>query len=193
MLTEFQKQFGFGRVAESKIAIWLRKKGGNTVIPVYDIEMDTGKGPQIFAPNEAFIAPDLLTFTKKDGFVFVEAKRKSVFTWYRRFECWTTGIDLRHYEDYKRVFEHFGRPVWIMFLHESIVTSLNDQRLGCPCKCPVGLFGGSIKDLMRKESHRSPNHGTSGMVYWEHGSLKLLATLEEINNCECVGIAKACS
>lgn len=176
---EFQKNLAFGQMAESAIACWLRARG-NLILPVYDIEYETGKGPRLFGSINKLVAPDLLVFGSKE-ILWAECKRKSVFSWHRKTGKWTTGIDLRHWADYAKVQEQSRLPVWLFFLHEGNNPDVRDQRQGCPTACPSGLFGNSLSHLKQHVNHTSEprNGGTgwghSGMVYWAHKELKMLA------------------
>jgi len=40
----FQQQLAFGQIAETEIAQWITRLG-DTILPIYDIEYATGKGP----------------------------------------------------------------------------------------------------------------------------------------------------
>lgn len=178
MPSAFQQKLAFGQAAESSIAKWLRGRG-HFVLPVYDLEYDTGKGPRLFTPSGQLIAPDLLCI--KDGkTIWVEAKHKTVFSWFRKTSRWVTGIDLRHYEDYCNVADQTDVPIWLIFLHRASIPSGEDLRYGCPAECPTGLYGQDLKICRRNESHRSNRHGRSGMVYWWEGSLHKLGTLQQI-------------
>lgn len=172
----FDKQLAIGQLGESDIALWFRSRG-NCVMPVYEKEIDTGKGPRFFAPVEQLVAPDMFIMPPM---IWIEAKHKTHFTWYRIGSRWVTGVDLRHYRDYLKVAEVSGRPVWLMFLHRESRPWHKDLEGGCPPECPVGLFGNDIKYLDANKSHESPKWGPSGMVYWAERSLKRLATLSEI-------------
>lgn len=171
-MNDFKTQLNYGRAAESDIAIWLRSRG-NTVMPVYEKIIDDGKGPQVYSPSEAMIAPDLLTW-KKNSVTWIEAKHKTAFSWHRLTGRWVTGIDLRHYQHYLSILKTTPWPVWLLFLHEggsakdSIETS------------PSGLFGNDLSVLSDHENHRSDKWGRSGMVYWAIEWLKQLATIEEL-------------
>lgn len=165
-----------GQLGEGVIANWIKVRG-NSVLPVYEKQIDTGKGPQFFTPDGAFVAPDMFVMPSMH---WVEAKNKSVFTWHRITRRWVTGIDLHHYAEYQRVAEISRRPVWLLFLHTSNVPDRRDLDMGCPTECPVGLFGASLKFLIRNENHRHHNHGRYGMVYWAHGTLSLMATVDEL-------------
>lgn len=185
----FGKALAWGQVGETVIAKWLRRKG-YTILPVYDVPLDTGKGPRLYTAyksgHDALIAPDMLTM-KGTRIQWVEAKRKTCFTW-RKYppnaSKWQTGIDLRHYEHYLHVREHTGFPLWVMFLHMDSTPSDLDQANGCDPACPTGLFGGEIlylekhfahKDGFQRDGRRYP------MVYWNHEILKPLATLSEVS------------
>lgn len=190
----FRQQLAFGKIAESQIASWLRSRG-NTVLPVYEVEMDTGKGPQLFLPDEELIAPDLFVFkfSYDDGQEawWTEAKHKSVFSWHRITGRWTTGVDLRHYHDYLRVDELTPWPVWLLFLHSKDRCDRRNE----PWPCPTGLFGRPLEYLREHENHRSQprNNGTgwgrTGMVYWAYDDLMLLATLDDVCAASCVAVS----
>ncbi len=184
----FEEKLAVGKVAEGLISQWLQARG-HSVLPAYEIEKSSGKGPQLFTAEGDFVSPDLLTFSHK-GIYWVEAKHKSVFTWHRNTQQWTTGVDLRHYLDYLNVSKQTKLPVWLMFFHRESCPSDNDRKFGCPAECPTGLFGGELFGLVACENHRAPHfdtsrtgfvgHGRSGMVYWSAASLKLLATTEQV-------------
>jgi len=168
----FEKQLAYGQVGESRIAQWFRRRGFS-VLPVYEKEIDNGKGPRLFLPIGKLIAPDMLIFRADDCY-WIEAKHKTAFSWYRKKERWVTGIDLRHYTDYLKINEFSKWPVWLLFLHDGGVAK------DSPPDSPAGLFGGDIKYLSKNESHRSDRWGISGMVYWAHSTLKLMANISDI-------------
>jgi hypothetical protein len=168
----FSASLDYGRAAEGAIALWLRGRG-LSVLPVYEKVINTGKGPQLFMPNKALIAPDLFVFGNGKCF-WIEAKHKTAFSWHRNLGCWTTGIDLRHYRDYCEVDDSTPWPVWLLFLHEG------GQAKDSPPESPAGLFGETLAKLRRCESHRSDRWGASGMVYWARDSLQLLASLQDV-------------
>lgn len=187
-MTTFRQSLQQGRVAEGLIARWLMARG-SSVMPAYEIEVHQYKGPQLFSAEGEFVAPDMLAFSR-NGIHWIEAKHKSVFTWHRKTAQWTTGIDLHHYEQYQRVARITALPVWLLFYHRERTPAPRDRKHNCPAACPVGLFGGSLDYLTRNENHRTPHldasrggvvgHGRSGMVYWAEGRLKLLATVEQV-------------
>jgi hypothetical protein len=150
---------------------------GSSILPVYEKEIDTGKGPRLFTPDGQLVAPDMFVMPSMH---WIEAKHKSVFTWHRKSSRWVTGIDLNHYADYQRVAEITHRPVWLLFLHASDKPHRADLDHGCPPVCPTGLFGQSLKHLIRHENHRHENWGRHGMVYWAHSVLKKLAEADEL-------------
>lgn len=168
----FADQLRYGQAGESAIAHWLRSRG-NTVLPVYEKIIDSGKGPQLFLPDgESLIAPDMFVFKTADAW-WVEAKHKTAFTWYRIGQRFETGIDLRHYHDYLRVDDLTPWPVWLLFLHRG------GQAKDSP-PSPSGLFGNTLAYLRHHESHRSDKHGRTGMVYWCIDDLVCMATLDEV-------------
>lgn len=176
--TPFQRALAFGQIAETAISRWIMKERGGVILPIYDIEYETGKGPRIFSAGGSLVAPDLLVFSR-GKLNWIEAKHKSVFTWYRIKRRWETGIDLRHYHDYLGVREQFGLPIWLLFLHRVAVPSAIDRKYpDCPAACPVGLFGNDLDIL--KSCGRENSQWARGMVYWGLDSLRHLATLTEV-------------
>lgn len=163
----FAQSLEYGVAGESAIARWLRHCG-YSVLPVYEKIIDTGKGPQLYAPNTRLIAPDLLVF-RGERVRWIEAKHKTAFSWHRKTERWVTGIDLRHYRDYCEVDDTSPWPVWLLFLHDG------GQAKDSPPDSPSGLFGNALTYLREHENHRHENWGSGGMVYWAIGDLKLMA------------------
>ena len=159
-------------------ARWIMLARGAQVLPIYDIEYETGKGPRIFAASGSLVAPDLLIFSR-GKLHWIEAKHKSVFTWYRKKQRWETGVDLRHYHQYLKVRKTFDLPVWLLFLHRvSVPSSIDRKYPDCPEACPVGLFGNDL-DFLQSRS-REDARWARGMVYWGIEDLKQLATLNEV-------------
>ncbi|KKN79827.1 hypothetical protein LCGC14_0336820 [marine sediment metagenome] len=177
----FQTQLAFGKIAEQQIIMWLRRRCGYAVLPVYELEMSTGKGPQLFFPDSECVAPDVLAIRGEDT-KWIEAKRKTVFTWHRYSRAWTTGIDRRHFREYQRIAEQTPFPVYLLFLHESSRPSQNDRDHNCPDECPSGLFGDDLALLVERVNHESDEWGSNGMVYWRHDDLPQIATLEEVQS-----------
>ncbi len=165
----FQERLNVGRVGESDIARWLIGRGWS-VLPVYEIELSRGKGPRVFSGTGDLIAPDMMAF-RGGELKWIEAKHKTVFSWYRIGSVWETGVDQRHFNDYVRVAERYPWEIWLMFLHRSTQPSESDLKGGCPSNCPAGLFGGRLLDLKTKINHASDKWGNSGMVYWKHSDL----------------------
>jgi len=155
----FRAKLRFGQAGESLIANWLKGARGCSVLPVYEIGEDAGKGPQVFTIDGNLIAPDLFAFGQDVSNVWwIEAKHKSAFSWHRNTQRWTTGIDLRHYEDYLRVQELSPFPVLLLFLH----------RNGTAKDTPEGKTS---------PTDRHANWGKSGMVYWAETILTKFAEL----------------
>jgi hypothetical protein len=182
----FQKQLAFGQLGETQVARWLLRRG-HILLPVYDIEyvdgngQQKGKGPRIFAQFMSYIAPDFLSW-RRSRTLWIECKHKTRFSWYGKGHCWESGIDLRCYEDYCRLRQKLGIPLWILFYHDCPFPLIEDLKRwrDCPAACPTGLFAGEIERLRLCESHRSDRHGTSGMVYWAVHSLQRIATVEAV-------------
>ena len=164
-LSNFDVALQQGKVGESIIANWLKAKGWN-VLPVYEIEIQTNKGPRLFCQNSEIIAPDILAF-KENAAIWIEAKHKNAFSWHRLTNQWVTGIDLRHYEEYLRIGKESSWPIWLLFLHRGGIAK--DSGIS-----PKGLFGGDLNYLKNHENHRSQNWGSGGMVYWAIKHLKQL-------------------
>ena len=173
MERDFKKSLEYGQIAEGAIVKWLIERG-NSVIPVYEKEIDTGKGPQVFTANESVVAPDVLVY-KNGKFFFAECKRKNAFTWHRISKRWTTGIDIRHYKEYLKVSDIFETEVYLFFLQMGGVAKDSE-------KSPSGLFYNSLSFLSKDENINHVNDKwAKGMIYW---SIDKLIKIAEIDSFE---------
>lgn len=174
---DFQKNLAFGQMSETDITRWLISRGG-TVMPAYDIEYDTGKGPRVYTNGDQHAVPDLLVW--KNGKIFwIEAKRKTRFAWWGKGGYWVTGIDSKHWAAYRNVKILTGLNVWILFYHTGSDPDERSRQMGCPPECPTGLFGQSIEILEACISNTG-GHGNYKLTYWACGSLKFMATCEQV-------------
>ena len=168
----FDAKLKHGQMGESLIARWLKSKGW-AVLPVYEVEIGTGKGPRLFTPQRQLAAPDMLIY-KANKALWIEAKHKTAFSLHRKTGQWVTGIDIRHYEHYCAIEDESPWPVWLLFLQRG------GKAKDSPDESPAGLYGNELCALRLTESHRWSQYGHGGMVYWTEFSLKRLATLEEL-------------
>jgi hypothetical protein len=178
----FDNNLKDGRVAESKIARWLMRRGF-CVLPVYDVAEQQHKGPQLFSCDGEFVAPDMLALKMGGPILFVEAKCKAGWTHYHKEDRVETGIDWRHYLDYQKVAARTGLPLWILFLQNGQQTKGTrlDERTS-----RTGLYGNEIANLDARQSHRDNRWGDGGMVYWSPDypardpALRLIARYEDV-------------
>lgn len=179
MALAFRSNLQQGQEAELQIGLWLRRARGYSILPIYEKEGGDFKGPRFFAPGAEFIAPDMLVMKGSD-IRWIEAKRKTVFSWRGVGGYWETGIDAHHYGQYQAIAKRYPWPIWLLFLHTSDKTDPRDiARWGAPVTCPTGLFGRELAHLKKHERYGS-EYGKGGMVYWRKDVLQLIATLEEV-------------
>ena len=175
-MSTFSENLEFGQAGEGLIAKWLISRGCS-VLPVYEKIIDNGKGPRMFTGTGNLVAPDIIAFGR--SVTFIEAKRKTGFTWNRKYQRLVTWIDLRHHRDYVEVAKKTNMPLWLLFLQHGKVTK--DFPKGVTN--PDGLFGANIAKLITSYSHIHEGGGPH-MIYWEPepgGPLKLIAGIDEIN------------
>lgn len=172
----FKQTLEEGLLGEGHIARWLNRRGWN-VLPAYQVELDTGKGPRFYTADAgALVTPDILAI--RGGQIWwVEAKTKSAFTLYRKDNTIQTGIDRRHWQEYLKVREVTPFPIWLLFLHKP-GQSLAGDPLGRISPC--GLFGEEIGVLCDCVDHESDKHGPTGMVYWRLESLQKLGEYADV-------------
>lgn len=182
----FNDCYAFGRIAESQIARWLIHSQGYIILPTYEIEIPSGKGPRLFTSLGELVSPDILAMryeVRKLILKWIESKHKTRFSWHYRSKNFQTGIDLRHYLDYIEVQRLSKIDVSILFLHISSEPSPSDIQHGSPSACPTGLFGRPLRYLMEHEHHRD-SYDKFGreypMVYWNASDLEKMATLDEV-------------
>ena len=149
---------------------------GNTVLPVYNVPLDNGKGPQLFTPGQSLVAPDNLVFLRSKGpsgapIIWAEVKAKDGFAWYRKTAKWQTGFDTCHFNQYLKVESVTRHPVWVLFVQRGIRTKdqPHDKHQ------PSGVFVQKLSELAKTFSHY---HGE--MVYWPIDALDLWAPLEAV-------------
>lgn len=172
----FSSRLSEGLIGEGVIAKWLIGRGYN-VLPAYQVEVNSGKGPRVFTAAGQFVSPDMLCFNNTRT-IWCEAKTKSAFTWHRNSGTWQTGIDMRHWEHYKVIAKISPWPVWLLFLHKP-GSQAKDTPEGK--ESPTGLYGNSVTVLRDCIHHDSDRYGPSGMVYWCVDSLRLIAEYSEVN------------
>jgi hypothetical protein len=170
-------------MGQSTIARWLQSRG-HSILPMYEKELDNGKGPRMFAPDREIITPDLLAIRAGNA-LWIECKHKKHFTWHRLTQRWTTGIDRYHYDEYLEIQRRYPWKIYLLFLHRERLPAFSDRLKslatgGCPVTCPTGLFGGELRYLSANINHTSGKWGKGGMVYWSAETLSLFATTEEI-------------
>jgi hypothetical protein len=168
----FDQRLPFGKAAETAIGLYLRGRGFS-VLPIYERTDDEKKGPQLYRSGRPLIAPDMLVYRRSDVY-WIEAKHKTAFSWHRLSQSWVTGIDRRHYVDYLELLTESPWPVWLFFLHRG------GQAKDSPGDSPAGLFGNDLSVLRDCVNHRHHGWGSSGMIYWAIGNLRLIAPLAEL-------------
>jgi len=181
-MRDFRRQLLIGKMGESIIALWLKSIGFH-VLPVYEKETDDFKGPQFFCEGEELVAPDMFVFNPSapDGYFWhgwVEAKRKTRFSWYGIEKKFVTGINYNHYLDYLKVQKYSDHRVLLFFLHVQSDTWPRDvERWKAPEECPTGLFYCAID---KPFLYKSADDDGVRMVYWQYGDLTQAASMEEL-------------
>lgn len=172
-MSSFEESLEEGKRGETAIAKWLMGKGFN-ILPVYEVDQGHFKGPVLYSSDGGtLICPDLLCMDSRK-IIWIEAKHKNAFSWYRKKSIWTTGIDLKHYNDYIQIALCVSFPVWLFFLHKGGVAKDSPPS-------PSGLFCNDIQTLRQTEDHRSMKWGPHGMVYWSKDSLIQIADYKDGN------------
>ena len=168
----FKQQLEIGKTGETAISKFLISRG-SSILPIYEIAENQFKGPGLYHENGDTVAPDMLCITNGKT-VFIEAKHKAGATFFRKTQQFQTGIDLRHWEEYQKIKEITNIDVWILFLHRGEAVKDSEAFSG-------GLYGNNITKLLETIDHISDRHA-KGMVYWNMGSLRKIATYEEVTS-----------
>ena len=169
-MSEFDRSLEAGIKGEELVKAWLRCSGYTVVSDFSSSQPFTG--PRIYSPEGTIVQPDLLV-TKQDTIptrteqsmtlFWVEVKSKSVFSWHRKSETWTTGMDLRSYVHYLEVTAAMGWDMMIVFVHLDKEPSQDAKNYYTdPWPCPTGIFWQWLHYLGDLESHRWGDK----MVYW---------------------------
>lgn len=175
----FQQKLAEGQIGESLIARYLRSLGW-MILPVYEKEIENGKGPRLFLPyglpEQDLIAPDLQGM-KYQKIRWFEAKTKNTASFYKKKWRWQTGIDKRHWQDYRRVQDITNCPVWLLFLQQDKVDNNAPPNVE---PCPTGLFGCPVTQYWSDDGWYYRDGRRYDMVYWGIEELKRLATLADV-------------
>jgi hypothetical protein len=196
-MSNFQETLARGLHFENTIAQWLLTKN-YCISPAYEKVENNHKGPRLLIPGKELVLPDMMIMqpqlpqaSTSEGFAlqesilqesilpqvcWVEAKSKSVFTWYRKFSCWESGIDTYYLNQYTQVQEATGLPVWIIWYQEAGKTSQYNPE---GRTSPSGMYGQSLSYLLEHISHQYQgkndySHGGEGMTYWNIKDLQIL-------------------
>ena len=150
-----------GRAGELTIVDWLSDQGYR-LLPIFENLLAQGKGPRTMDLFGETVTPDILSFRGGEMRWF-EVKTKSRFTWYGRGGYWTTGLDERYYDHYRRVEMEWEIKVTLIFLHVLSDTWLPDMlKWGAPVSCPTGIY---MADMKTPIDHFGSSKGTK-MVYF---------------------------
>lgn len=90
------------------------KKTGWYVLPASLIE--NGGAPLLESTSENVILPDILAFKNGGGQCAIDVKSKSRATFYQKLNRSQTGIELRHFEHYKRFQQVTGLRTALAFI-----------------------------------------------------------------------------
>ena len=168
----FEKLLQIGKTGESLISTFFKKKG-YSILPVYELINQEFKGPQVFSNSGNFIAPDMIIFKKKKS-IWIECKYKTAFSWYRKKQIWTTGIDKKCFLDYCKIAELSPFPVWIFFLQ------MGGTAKDSP-KSDSGLFAQKT-DILKDNIDHESNNWAKGMIYWNKDLLIKIASIDMLKD-----------
>ena len=172
-MATFKENYEYGKVGESLVAKWLRKRG-NHIMPVYEKVIEGEfRGPAIFPHvGKPFAAPDMFVFTKTTA-MWVESKRKGLMTFRDVSRTWQVGIKMKDFNNYLNLIKMSPFQVWIFFL----VTGGHDEynRLS-----PGGLYCENLANLLETFDHY--DYEESDMIYWNDEDLRKFDTYESVSN-----------
>jgi hypothetical protein len=178
-MVSFAEHLAFGEEGENLIAQVLINRGV-IVSPLYQYEGHS-KPPAVYCAEGTLTHPDLTCWSKGKNF-FAEIKRKN-----RWVEPWArghlpgggerdgrgleTGFNTRLYENYRKVSEQTGAPLWVFFIHER--------------QEPCGVFIARLADLARHARFwdgRSPKgkYVSKPEVLFPQYTLRRFLTLAEV-------------
>lgn len=135
-----------------------------------------GKGFVVYKPNtEGAHAFDVLAIKDKRLCIALDVKAKS-----RRNKYADTGINLRHFETYKRFSDRHTMPFWLIFV---------DEMLG-------KIYGNTLEELAKPIEVEGINYPLiygdtqTGTIYWHMQSMRQIHTLTESEKADLVGLSQ---
>lgn len=181
----FAESLAEGLLGEGLIARYMMARGFN-VLPAYQVEVkdDSHKGPRLYmCDRRQLVTPDLLLFNGAGKVYWVEAKTKTVFTWYRKTRTMQTGINQKHWEHYQHVADGTPWPVCLFFLHKPGGIAEGSREDGYPdgIPSPSGLYWQNLRHLQGRVDHMwAGNHKDPPMVYWREADLVRVCDYEDV-------------
>lgn len=173
----FSQSLAIGQIGESMIARWLNAQNYH-VLPVYEKELGSGKGPRFFSNVGELIAPDMQVLNDKGQYVWLEAKMKTCFSFHGSTGRFVTGVNKKHYDDYVLVQNLTRCTVYLFFWHPIGKTRTADvNKWNAPPECPTGLFYCPVNTPC---NHVMVDLEGVEMIYWAHESLIHMATVEQM-------------
>jgi Holliday junction resolvase-like predicted endonuclease len=169
---DFQRNLKLGRRWELAVAAWLKSRGW-LMMPDY-ASLNTGGAPKLAGASGGTVLPDLLG-ADRGCMKYVEVKYRTKVVVFRRRRQKVTGkIKERLWEQYLRVEDQTGIPVWLVFIQ----------------KVAAEVVGAPIRHIAR-HCHHGVGEG-SGYINIDYECLDRLASIDEISKFD-VGLRTAAS
>ncbi len=161
---DFHRQLQFGNIAEIDIVRRL-EADGHIVEPMYGFNFGKEKAPMW----GKYIAPDLKVFLHgKQEIIWVEVKRKSHATFYRRERRFVTGVNCHPFDNYEKVQEDSGLKVLFFFVHDEPddpdhTKYLKEIRYTGPGS-PAGIYSATLDTL--NQDKRKDGYKNNSLYYF---------------------------
>ena len=164
----FEARLSFAKAIERAGEEWLKRRGWLVLSPSDYSGPDDDKPPSLHGAARSFVLPDTLAF-RAGRARFVECKWKTAATFHRVTQRWETGIQLRHWEDYRRVRAESGVPTWIVWVHG------REREMR-------GMDLEGLSELSPRP-YDGPKMGPGGMIFFPWQGLVRLASLDAVVAC----------
>jgi len=138
-------EFLRGRNGEQLVAELVMRRGG-FVIPSYDYSGSDNKAPRMQGLRDSHILPDL-DVSKRGTRVWIEVKTKAAASYTRITKRLEHGIHRRHWDEYRKVQQITGTPVWLVIYEEAtgdVLAQAMDELDGCRREAKGMAPGGMV-------------------------------------------------
>lgn len=173
-MNSFEKKLEWGEEGETQICKWLNTFDEFSVMRVWaKVQGNLQTAPKIKIDGQYYSTPDIQVFQGKKR-IFVESKRMTGFTFFRKTQTWQIGIDKAKLMEYRFLQEQLDQQIDLYFIVEGKKVVGTDQLHDS------GIYRMNVSAEIDHEWNMWSDNRQTLMVYWNEDQLTKLAEYDEV-------------